>query len=302
MLRHKILPAILVVLSASAALTTQPTIVEATPDACRTGPGSATPPGSRWYYHVNRINNHRCWYLSSQRVEVRSRVRGALFVRRHLAHRSASVLLKRLAQDRQLDPRTATAHMTPDEAALPVEQATLLDFAARWHPTNSQDLDADKVATTNYADTYPATNAQMPLMPIVDTKQAGQQQTSAGEAAYGQAFLGGALAAALLAAGGGFYLARRPHRPRPHDQWCADRPDQRWHKVARSAEPARNRLAARTRHDASVRSAPTPTDPVDDVKTSLRELTGDLQRAGLARVSPQSFAPRTRTFEVAASS
>jgi len=277
----------------------QTTIVEATADACRTRPGSATPPGSRWYYRVNRIDNHRCWYLSSQRVEVRSRERGALFVRRRLAHRSTSVVPKRLAQqDRQLDPRTATAQITPDEAALALEHATLLDFAARWPDlTNSQDLDAGKVATTGYTDTYPATNAQMPLMPIVDTKRAGQQQTSAGEAAFGQVFLGGALVTALLVAGGVFHLARRPRRTHPHDQWCAaaDRLDQRRHKLARSAEPVGNRLAAGTRHDAFIRPAPTATDQADDLKTSLRELTRDLQRAGLARVSPQSFALRTRT-------
>jgi hypothetical protein len=59
MFKRKILPAIFVVLPAAAALTAQTATVEATADACRTRPGSATQPGAHWYYRVNRIDNHR---------------------------------------------------------------------------------------------------------------------------------------------------------------------------------------------------------------------------------------------------
>ena len=300
MLRQKILPAILVVLPATAALMAQTTIVEATADACRTRPGSATPPGSRWYYRVNRIDNHRCWYLSSQRVEVRSRERGALFVRRRLAHRSTSVVPKRLAQqDRQLDPRTATAQITSRRSRIGPGACNAPRFCcALARPDQLRRL-------------WTRAKLRRRVIPIpiqrkcanaLDAYRGHQARwtaadASAGEAAFGQVFLGGALVTALLVAGGVFHLARRPRRTHPHDQWCAaaDRLDQRRHKLARSAEPVGNRLAAGTRHDAFIRPAPTATDQADDLKTSLRELTRDLQRAGLARVSPQSFAPRTRT-------
>jgi hypothetical protein len=32
-------------------------------DNCLTAPNSSAPPGSRWYYHVDRMNQRKCWYL-----------------------------------------------------------------------------------------------------------------------------------------------------------------------------------------------------------------------------------------------
>jgi hypothetical protein len=40
-------------------------------DACLTQPNLESPPGSHWYYRVDRSSNRRCWYLGAQGVQVR---------------------------------------------------------------------------------------------------------------------------------------------------------------------------------------------------------------------------------------
>lgn len=309
MLRQKLLPAILVVLPATAALMVQSTLVEATVDECKIQPGSATPPGTHWYYRVNRAHNQHCWYLSSAGTVVRAR--GVIAnAHRHLARRSTRVLLKRSPQyDRKLQPQTASVQMTPARTALaaaalpepPVpERATPTDFAARWPELpKSRDLNAREVATISYADTNPATGAdqQMPLSwPIADADPAGPQQASVSEPASASAFLGAALVTALLLAGGIFDLVRRSRRTHSPDRAraAADPAGQRRHTPAGLGKPARPRLAAGAPRNASAFRAPAPTDPIDDIKTILR----DLQRAGAAGHSPRSFAPAARTRRI----
>lgn len=309
MLRQKLLPAILVVLPATAALMVQSTLVEATVDECKTKPGSATPPGTHWYYRVNRASNQHCWYLSSAGTVVRAR--GAMANgHRHLARRSTRILLKQPPQyDRKLHPQTASVQMVSARTALaaaalpepPVpERATPIDFAARWPELpKSRDLDAREVATISYANTNQATGAdqQMPLSwPIADTDPAGPQQASVSEPASASAFLGGALVTALLLAGGIFNLVRRSRRTHAFDRAraAADPAGQRRHMLAGFGKPARPRLPAGVPRNASAFRAPAPTDPIDDIKTILREL----KRADAAGYSPRSFAPAARTRRI----
>ena len=310
MLRQKLLPAILVVLPATAALMAQSTVVEATVDECRTKPGSATPPGTHWYYRVNRAHNQHCWYLSSAGAVVRAR--GAIAnAHRHLARRITRVLQKQSPQyDRKLHPQTASAQMTPARmalaaAALPEppapERATPTDFAARWPELpKSQDLNAREVATISYAETSPATGAdqQMPLSwPIADADPAGSQQASVSEPASASAFLGGALVMALLLAGGIFDLVRRSRRTHSpgRARAAAEPAGQRRHMIAGFVKPTRTRLPAGAPRNASAARAPRPTDPMDDIKTILRAL----QRTDAASHSPRSFAPAGRARRIA---
>src|ERR1700733_7082252 len=64
MIRLKLLPAVFFMMPAAAVLT-QVTLVEAAFEECRQQPGSSAPTGGRWYYRVDRVNQRRCWYLSS---------------------------------------------------------------------------------------------------------------------------------------------------------------------------------------------------------------------------------------------
>ena len=288
---------------ATAALTAQTTIVEATADECRTRPGSAAPAGSHWYYRLNRIDHHRCWFLSSQRMEVRSRTsQGASFGRRHVVGRSLSAVQKRLAQDdRQLDARIAPAQTESAEAVLAVTGATVANFSTRWLDLpHSEALEVRKVATTSYTDASLAKDAEQhtPSVPVGDAKRAGQQQAApAGEAALEIVFLGGALVTGLLVAGGVFHLARRPRRIHSRDQWYAAADQRASAMMSLQASRTRpgNRLAAGAQRNSFFRSALTPTNPAEDLETSLRELTRDLQRVAAGTVSYRSFSPRTRT-------
>jgi hypothetical protein len=309
MLRQKLLPAILVVLPGTAALMAQSTLVEATVDECKTRPSSATPPGTHWYYRVNRAHNQHCWYLSSAGAVVRAR--GAIAnAHRHLARRITRVLQKQSPQyDRRLHPQTASVQMTPARtvpaaAALPEpsapERATPTDFAARWPElSKSQDLNAREVATISYAETSPAADAdqQMPLSwPIADADSAGSQQASVSEPASASVFLGGASVMAFLLAGGIFDLVRRSRRTRSPDRAreAADRAGQWRHMLAGFDKSARPRLPAGAPRNASASRAPRPTDPMDDIKTLLRAL----QRADAASYPPRSFAPAARTRRI----
>ena len=308
MLGQKLLPAILVVLPATAALMAQSTLVEATVDECKTRPGSATPPGTHWYYRANRAHNQHCWYLSSAGAV--GRARGAIAnAHRHLARRITRILPKQSSQyDRKLRPQTASVQMTPARTALAAavlpepsvpERATPKGFAARWPELpKSQDLNAREVATVSYAETSPATDADqhMPLSwPIADADPAGWQQASVSEPASASAFLGGALVMALLLAGGIFDLVRRSRRTRSPDHvHAASDPAGQRRTLAGFDKPTRPRLPAGAPRNACASRAPMPTDPMDDIKTILRAL----QRADAASYSPRSFAPAARTRRI----
>ena len=302
MLTQKLVPIVFVVLPTLAALTAQTTVVEATgdeatADACRTQPGSAAQLGAHWYYRVNRVNKQHCWYLSSQGAAVRSRGRGTVpYVHRHFARRNASVVRKRLAEsDLKLELRTASAQMVP-VAAMPqpsnlLEQATPADFATRWPDLpDAQDLPTGQVAN------YPTIDGDQPMRltgSVIDAKRAGQHQASAGNSALGPIFLGSVLA--LLLAGGVFVVNRsRPTDFRDPWRTAAGRPSQSRHRFAGFVDPAGTGRRERGKQAFASR-APSPTDLADEFKTNQRELTRALRRAGMARMTPRSFAPPMRT-------
>jgi hypothetical protein len=107
------------------------------------------------------------------------------------------------------------------------------------------------------------------------------------------AFLANALAITLLLAGAIFFARRR--RSYRCDHW---RPavDQRRRRQMRPdfTETAARGSAAGLRRNRSVGQPPMPTDPAHDLKTSLRELMSDLQRARAASGPLLSFAPPAR--------
>ena len=61
----KILPGIFAVVPATILLTAQASLSEPAAEACRTNPGSFTPPGSHWYYRLNHADKRHCWYLGA---------------------------------------------------------------------------------------------------------------------------------------------------------------------------------------------------------------------------------------------
>jgi hypothetical protein len=303
MLGQRLLPVILIVLPTIAALTAQTTLVKATANECKARPGSATAPGTHWYYRVNRNNNLRCWYLGSQQEVVRSHATGTiLHASRQPARRIRSVLPRQLApEDRKAYPQTASA-----EAASPQprvrELVSPVDFVARWTDLpKAQNLDAREVATVNYSEAYAATGADQSrpsTSGFLDAKSAGLPQAYAGKSTFGSVLLDGTLMMALmLLAGGILKIARCEDQFYLRPQWRAAEglPRTGRHVRRDPAGASSRRSVAGVRHDSVESRTARPDDLDDDLKMNLQELMGCLQRADAAYRSPRSFAPSPRT-------
>ena len=109
MLGQKVLPAILLLLPATFALTVHTTVVEAASTECKAKPDSAAPAGSRWYYRANRVDHSRCWFLSSRNVSVHSRLRQTTSVTSGHFIRPNAGEVPDAQQDRQVGPQIASA-------------------------------------------------------------------------------------------------------------------------------------------------------------------------------------------------
>ncbi len=310
MLRPKILPAIFLVVPAAVLLTAQASLSEPAAEECRASPGSNTPRGTHWYYRINRADKRHCWYLGS--MDVHTNARGATSRTETLAvppQQTSAPEPDRAAP--QITPTApammVTTQMTPTpvvflERSLP-GQASQMNFVTRWPDDlpNAQDLDqAEPVAASNsYADEHTATDAtaQMPSTWPVDA--AGRaRQASAGDVALEYVFLAGAPAIVLLLlAGWAAKFTRAPHRSHSRNRWRPIGSRLRWRWRTDFAETADTGPAAEVPHSDPTWRAPTPTDPADDLKTSLAELMRDLRRAGAGAASDsRSFAgPAART-------
>jgi hypothetical protein len=305
MLGQRLLPAILIVLPTTAALTAQTILVEAAADECKTKPGLAAAPGTHWYYRVNHKNNLRCWYLAPQQEAVRSHASGAIsHVHRQPGRRVSSVLPRQLApNDRERYPQTASAQTVPGDAASPPRAQELVipvHFSARWPDLpKAQYLNSREVTTESYSETYAATSAdqQRPSASgFLDAKSAGLRQAYAGKSNLGSVLLDGTLMMVLmLLACGILKLTRREDQSYPRPQWRAaeGRPRTGRHTRRGSAEATSRKSVAGARHDSV--ASPRPGDLDDDLKMGLRDLMGCLQRAGAAHLSPRSFVPPPRT-------
>ena len=78
MLRPKMLPVILVVVSAVTVLTARASLSEPQAQECKTAPGASTPRGGHWHYRINRTDKQRCWYLSPADARANGRATAAL--------------------------------------------------------------------------------------------------------------------------------------------------------------------------------------------------------------------------------
>ena len=166
MLGQKVLPAILLLSPATIALlSVHTTVVEAASNECKAKPDSAAPAGSRWYYRVSRVDQSRCWFLSSRDVSVHSRLsQTAPVTRSHVITPTSEAPVTQ--QDRQIGPQIASA-IEPAEEQLALGQTTVPQMAP--DPPRSDELLARKVATVSYrpavASTRPASDALVQAQP-----------------------------------------------------------------------------------------------------------------------------------------
>ena len=211
MFRQRLLPAALFIMPAAAVLTTEATLVEAASEECMAKPGSsASTSSSRWYYRVDRVNHRRCWFLSTRDLSAHSRMRRASSLRRrHLISRSTGET--DVAQQSELDEQTV-ARPTPRQGPMLPDEQTLRELAApQFDVLTSQGLVPHKVTTISYA--RPHSGAPTARGRLVDAMGAGEQSV-ARRVNVDLVFLGGALATALLVAGGAFQVIGRIQRTR----------------------------------------------------------------------------------------
>jgi hypothetical protein len=287
MRRPKILAAILVVGPVAFLLTAHASLSEPAAEECKPKPGSSTPRGSHWYYRINRADKQHCWYLGAADARVAA----------HAATPSASTPAP--AKTSAADTASATPPQTPGEtesaptAAMPVAfdyaalwqpslrgERNLADFAARW-PDLPAAQELDQSELSGMSDSYAERNApavataQLPSRwPVIDRSNA--DEAAASQIVPPGVSLASALAVALLlVAECAFKLAGRDRR-RPVASGRGRR-----QQADLAKHPAGRSMTVEDHGDLARRVA-TPTDPADDLKTSLAELMRDLRRAGAA--------------------
>jgi hypothetical protein len=203
MRRTKILPAILAMVPAVVFLSADARLSAPAAEVCKTKPGSSTPPGSHWYYRINRGDKRHCWFLSSVELHV---------LRGDQAQTSVP------AED-----ATSAAVGPPVASDSPPQTTGEIDFSARWPENLPRIEDASFVEPASrisgYADPQPATETatEPPVRwPAVETTDV--RTASIGEIALDYISLAGLIAtASLLLAGWTAKFVRRLMQPRQSD-------------------------------------------------------------------------------------
>jgi hypothetical protein len=183
MLRLKRFPAVVFILLATLPLMTQVTSVEAAPQECRTTPGSSGPAGGHWYYRIDRANQSRCWFLSSEDFHRRQA--------NSLRHRGSITQGGEAGSARREPDNEIVAGPTPRQASVVVPDEQTHKEVGTTQFNLSEGLVPHKVTSIS----YPRPRAE------------GQGVRSGIN--FDSVFLCGTLATALVLAGGIFQLIGR---------------------------------------------------------------------------------------------
>lgn len=276
----KFLPSILVLSFAIICSTAQTSLDAQAADACVARPGASGPKGTHWYYRVNRADGRHCWYLSSQVAQTSSQPR--------LTARESPSPPPQPTTDASVQ-QTAQMPAPPTAAVEPAPDVTAVDFAKRW-PTVPMPADLTSAAEQRAAETAQEQTPATP--PLVESKRA-ESPPDSDKAGMGPiTFVGAVAMLSLLLVGGVLKLVGYVE---DRLRLAHARFDSR--VFFGSVEAASPKPTPQTPESRIVRQTPTPTDPAQDLKTSLRELMQDLQRAGAAADARAPFdpAPRLKT-------
>src|SRR5262249_35527633 len=137
-------PAILFMPLGTVLVSAQTSLAEPAADECKTKPGSSAPPGSHWYYRINRTDQRRCWFLGPEGAKVRSQARETAS--------NVSSPTRTPPRENAIEARAIPAsmeHRTPLEAAsTESHRVAVADFAApSSDPPKIPDLDAREPMT-----------------------------------------------------------------------------------------------------------------------------------------------------------
>ena len=295
MLRPKILSAIFLITPGVVLLMAQAGFGEPAAEECKTKPGPNTPHGGHWFYRINRANQH-CWYLGSSDAHARSSTVATTAVPAAQIKQDGQVADAAPASTPQTtlaslpSPVTTTAAPVAATSTWPtVQPAEPVAFTTRWPDNLSRAKaleDAEPVAASNsYAnDGTAADAAQMPAQwSALDADERVQQRTLAEAVLRYFSVVGGlAIPAVLLAGWAAKYARRRDER---EDELAAGI------MVAEDVPP-------NTRRSSPVVRRRTPTDPAQDLKTSLAELMRDLHRVDAVEEAQPLMRPAVRQRRV----
>ncbi len=271
---RQLVPALLLVVPATAALWAGGEFVQAA-EECRARPGSTAPPGSGWYFRVNRADHRRCRFLgaknaSAQFTRHRRFAGGARQEQQAGAHAQVASSQTELPDDSLPAARTAVP-----QAATPT-----LDAATKYLVPRS-------IPTVTFRQQSPG--AQTPLEPLGNAGRAVEQPSAgAGNFTFALVSLTEAAATSLLFIGGGFFLTHLlRRRSKKQTNLRVGDPQMATPFVAPlvRAPPMAPKLS----------NAPRLT--ADDVTQSLRELRRTLRRAEMStqrRSGEYAFSNRPR--------
>jgi hypothetical protein len=278
-------PAILFMLLGTVLVTAQTSLAEPAADECKTKPGSSAPPGSHWYYRINRTDQRRCWFLGPEGAKLRSQARETAS---NVSSPTRTPPRENAVETARAIPASMElAQRTPLEAASTESyRVAAADFAApSSDPPKIPDLDAREPTTisNNSTEAREPTDAQeeMPLIsPVLTEAEHAGLQDPARETAPMPVFLVGALMV-LLCAGAIFKLARRKTQSYRRGRRVVSSRPGRLHpgqKMRANMTAARSNDFAR-RSVSQARQRPSSVDPAQDTKASLRKIMQACERS-----------------------
>jgi hypothetical protein len=269
-------PAILFMPLGTVLVTAQTSLAEPAADECKTKPGSSAPPGSHWYYRINRTDQRRCWFLGPEGAKVRSQARETAS---NVSSPTRTPPRENAVETARAIPASMElAQRTPLEApSTESHRVAVADFAA---PSSDLPKDAREPTTisNNSTEAPEPTDAQeeMPLIwPVLTEADDVGLQHPARETAPMPVFLVGALMV-LLCAGAIFKLARRKTQSYRRGRRVVSSRPRRLHpgqkmRANMSETDARSKDFAR-RSVSEARQRPSSVHPAHDIKASLREI------------------------------
>ena len=285
---RRVLSAILVVLPAIVGVATYPMTLKAASDAsdCKAKPNSTAPVGSRWQYHINRVDHRHCWFLTSKSLVAHTRMSPASR-RGHRVNAPDANAGPNAPRGGQVTPEVASTQPAKIESAAASEQSTASEHQPLLVDAPTSDDLIPKMVTTITYSAHSAPEASPPIGPLPEVKRVGAQGLPRG-GGTDLMFLGGALATALLVAGLVFQIIGRLRQVRlthsHHDAGAG-----KVEKAVPVSSPTRSK---------SFGHAVARSDPTDDLKSKVDQWIFDLQKSR-AHVSSISFASRAPTAEPA---
>ena len=260
---------------------------------CLAKPNAVAPPGSHWYYRVDRTTGRECWYLGAEGGRVRVPARqDASPARSNRSKKSAQpagqtpAAVLQVAAAEAIPAEAVFIETTPEQAVAPLSMARL-DL-----PTSIVSVDGKSDSTGNSyvagqstADPVNETPLRSPSLSRADLSSAEQPPDFPISFAQAGAALGAMLGLAAIIGCMIFKLSARRRLSRTHSRdrgaltastyWAGDQ--------ARSTPAAVTRQAGLTRRTG--KAPPPPNTQVVDIEQSVRRLLQELQRRQHAEIS-----------------